>query len=511
MKSDQINSNLDSNLPKLSFNRETSDLILTDSLEIVESSAATYPRVINKPEDKSKFINSSVGECKTPITIKKDRINEIDIKDNPKILNTNSNLSFILIHFKNSLTTRPAITPVITPTKVLISIPYANQYNRNVRDTAVTIPTKKALSSLDAITNNATLYLRSPSNGCSIGDRTHVFSLKKQDLHPKLQCSFFLLKNGTHFCEAKIRNWSINQEINKEVNPDNFSLTKVTNIYKALEENPNLDYYFLDSENNPIKVQKIEKVPYSGKIYDVDVENDIVLVRRVGDKSEAQSLNLISDLQLPNPNSFGIWSGNSDSTAVDISKYGNNGTFHADATWTTSGKYGRGVTFDGSGDYMDCGNDPSLNITEEITIEMWVKPDAGVSSGYFITKNHLSHNDNQYGIYMSGNKATYYPTGSPTSATNSIPYNVWTHVVFTRTSGTGQFYINGQVSGNSGACAMPTKPNFPVRLGCRWNSGTAPTLLFDGIMDEVRIYNKALSADEILLHYQSEFQKYNST
>ncbi len=42
---------------------------------------------------------------------------------------------------------------------------------------------------------------------------------------------------------------------------DNFSLEKITEIYQKLEENPDLEYYFLDSENNPVKVEKIEKVP----------------------------------------------------------------------------------------------------------------------------------------------------------------------------------------------------------------------------------------------------------
>ncbi|RKY96077.1 MAG: hypothetical protein DRQ03_07885, partial [Candidatus Hydrothermota bacterium] len=130
-----------------------------------------------------------------------------------------------------------------------------------------------------------------------------------------------------------------------------FSLEKVTEIYKKLEENPDLEYYFLDKDKNPVKVLEIKKVPYSGRIYDVDVENDIVLVRRAG---------------IP------VWSGNSNTKAVDISKYGNNGTIHG-ATWTT-GKFDSALKFDGTDDYVNCGNDSSLNITDAITIEVWVKP-----------------------------------------------------------------------------------------------------------------------------------------
>ncbi len=95
-----------------------------------------------------------------------------------------------------------------------------------------------------------------------------------------------------------------------------FSLSKVTEIYQKLSENPDLEYYFLDLEKNPVKVKKIEKVPYSGKIYDVDVPNDIVLVRRNSGTA--------------------LWSGNSN---------GNNGTIYG-ANWTT-GKFGNALQFDG--------------------------------------------------------------------------------------------------------------------------------------------------------------------
>jgi len=64
---------------------------------------------------------------------------------------------------------------------------------------------------------------------------------------------------------------------------------KMSDVYS--EFNLGKEIYFLNSENKPIKVKSITKVPYSGKIYDVDVENDIVLVKR--------------------GNSSAIWSGNS--------------------------------------------------------------------------------------------------------------------------------------------------------------------------------------------------------
>lgn len=166
---------------------------------------------------------------------------------------------------------------------------------------------------------------------------------------------------------------------------------------------------------------------------------------------------------------------------------------------------GKGLHFDGANpDWVDCGHDSSLDITDEITIMLWVKPDTGCA-GYFISKNDTGVADQQYGIYDGGTDARYYGGGAPSSAAGSIPHNVWTHVVFTRQGGKGQFYINGAASGASAACNLPSKPTFPVRLGCRWD-GVAPPPLhgLEAVMDDFRIYNWALSAEEILKAYNGE-------
>ncbi len=56
-----------------------------------------------------------------------------------------------------------------------------------------------------------------------------------------------------------------------------YSLLKISELYDKLSDK---QLVFLDSELNPVAVKKIEEVPYTGKIYDVDVPNDIVLVKR---------------------------------------------------------------------------------------------------------------------------------------------------------------------------------------------------------------------------------------
>ncbi len=68
---------------------------------------------------------------------------------------------------------------------------------------------------------------------------------------------------------------------------NNFELMPITIVYDLINEGK--EVYFLDSENKPIKVKSIEKEDYKGKIYDVDVPNDIILVRRWNSSEERES------------------------------------------------------------------------------------------------------------------------------------------------------------------------------------------------------------------------------
>jgi hypothetical protein len=66
--------------------------------------------------------------------------------------------------------------------------------------------------------------------------------------------------------------------------------------------------------------------------------------------------------------------------AYDSSGNGNDGAIYG-ATWTT-GKNGSALEFDGVDDYVNCGNDPSLNIADEITVIAWIYPTGKGDSNY---------------------------------------------------------------------------------------------------------------------------------
>jgi len=202
--------------------------------------------------------------------------------------------------------------------------------------------------------------------------------------------------------------------------------------------------------------------------------------------------------------------GENSTYVVDISQYGNNGTIHG-ATYT-DGKFGKALSFDGSDDYVDCGNDSSLDITEAITVETWVKPAQNSDHAGIAAKEHYTNNQGWVLIQLSGtdwyfriyNGATY----KAVSESNSVDLNTWQHVVATYDKQYMRLYKNGVQIGTPTACDWSiATTSEPLCIGYRSSVGQH----FSGIIDEVRIYNRALSADEIKMHYLSEFQKYNST
>ncbi|MEA3255474.1 MAG: hypothetical protein U9Q22_06535 [Candidatus Altiarchaeota archaeon] len=68
---------------------------------------------------------------------------------------------------------------------------------------------------------------------------------------------------------------------------ESFSLSRITEIHQKLNENPCLKHYFPGLGNNPVEVLWIKVVPCPGRIHDVGVPNDIILVRRKGCSREA--------------------------------------------------------------------------------------------------------------------------------------------------------------------------------------------------------------------------------
>jgi hypothetical protein len=192
----------------------------------------------------------------------------------------------------------------------------------------------------------------------------------------------------------------------------------------------------------------------------------------------------------------------SGSTAYD-SAGDNDGTVNG-ATWTT-GQIGSALHFDGSSAYVSVPDgDNSLDMDNEMTIMAWVKPNDNDDT-YCIASKGMSIFGVNYVFDISSGLLQLFCNnllGMPYSSASSVTAGVWQHVAVTLREGDSvKFYINGAPAGTlSQTEAFGSVNNDPLLIGkCLSQSG-----LFYGDIDDVRIYNKALSAKEISLIAQGE-------
>jgi len=215
---------------------------------------------------------------------------------------------------------------------------------------------------------------------------------------------------------------------------------------------------------------------------------------------------------------MGAWDFNegAGATVKDSSGNGNNGTISG-ALFTQSSPKGDGLAgqysldFDGTNKYVDCGNNPSLSASNEITVEFWFYPRNYATSyaSRFIRK-WSSTTDANYVLYFFGPTGPYkylyfyansggtWKNVSPGYLVNNLNY--WYHIVWTYKSDSGgKIYANGvQQGGVTGG---------PGVLATNSSSTLLGDASFDALLDDVRIYNQSLSAARIRSRYLAGIER----
>jgi len=191
-------------------------------------------------------------------------------------------------------------------------------------------------------------------------------------------------------------------------------------------------------------------------------------------------------------------------SSYDSSGNRNNGVLINGPTWQTSSncRSGSCLSFDGTNDYVDVGTGTSLSITQNITMETWVKLNTYTSGGTNTDRASIVQKTGQY--YMTVNSANgtldvFFQgiTGAHTSSNSTIPLNEWAHVAITYDGSNIKWYINGSLDKTLPAAGTIGTDLRSVRVGGEPGFGR----FTNGHIDEVRIYNRALSAEEIQNHY----------
>lgn len=204
-------------------------------------------------------------------------------------------------------------------------------------------------------------------------------------------------------------------------------------------------------------------------------------------------------------------SGSSGITSYDMNLTSdNNGTLtnmnigldNGSSGWNSSGKYDNTLQFDGSDDYVDCGNDESLNLINALTIMAWIKLNGDYTSQQEIVHKLLyssSSNNKGYGLNFgqTDNEFIFYTMrdagGSGLTSSISLSDDNWHFVVATHDGTTKKIYFDG-VLDVSQAYGSPFSTPQGLGIG---STCTGTGTFFNGSIDEVRIYNCALTNDEI--------------
>jgi hypothetical protein len=192
--------------------------------------------------------------------------------------------------------------------------------------------------------------------------------------------------------------------------------------------------------------------------------------------------------------------------SVALDSVGNNhGTLQGDAAWA-EGYVAGAILLDGAGDYIDCGNSATFNITDAVTLAAWVQakgdfayPDwsgiimrGGANIDTFALYYHKG--SERLGFKTTGTTPNWLATA--TGAAKAIFDGEWHHTAATYDGKTKIIYLDGVQAGNATASGKIETSTGRVLLGAGRDTNP-PTLYVAGWIDDARIYSRALSLADV--------------
>jgi hypothetical protein len=208
------------------------------------------------------------------------------------------------------------------------------------------------------------------------------------------------------------------------------------------------------------------------------------------------------------------WSG--ESNALD--NLGLNPGIPINAPAYAPGKAGSAFDLNGARQCIFVPDSPSLHFTNSLTVEAWVFPRAyhPPASSILVKFDGTSGvNQSCFSFSINVPERTFYllvsGDGSPygsgqCNSSNLVPVNQWTHLAATYDGDTIKVYFNGKLDSTRKYTGgiFPGKDNMAIGANVGGLSRNSPIALFDGLIDEVTIYRRALSAEEIEIIYHSD-------
>ena len=203
-----------------------------------------------------------------------------------------------------------------------------------------------------------------------------------------------------------------------------------------------------------------------------------------------------------------------DGNANDSTKYNNHGTKIGGISNTIdrNGKSNSALSFNGTNAYIEVPSASSIQLTNELTISLWINQNSTSTQGYRLVDKITA---------TTGDGYLFDTYGHPTNATwrgrttrfvnkevnwhsNNKPYNLnsWVHVAVTHKNGLVSYYTNGVLDTSYSHSVTALNINtLPLRIG----AGNPLNFYFNGAMDDLKIYRRALTATEVSNLYTKPF------
>ncbi len=187
----------------------------------------------------------------------------------------------------------------------------------------------------------------------------------------------------------------------------------------------------------------------------------------------------------------------------DFSANGNDGTIYGNIVGAKDrfGNEEGALFFDGVSNYIEVLDAQILNVTDEITISVWINPSDISDEGFtaLINKWEDTPGSGGKGYYLGLNPSGFnvrWNTGSVSADGALVPLNEWTHILVTYSADSLKIYRNCQLEISSPAVDSIQPTSVPLKIGIQ-SQFVGSSQYYDGIMDEVLIYDRELLLHEI--------------
>jgi hypothetical protein len=191
---------------------------------------------------------------------------------------------------------------------------------------------------------------------------------------------------------------------------------------------------------------------------------------------------------------------------LDASGKGYDGATTGSPTWVGGAEGTYALSLNGTSQYASVPDNTTLRIgTNRITLAAWVKPTQNATAG--LVSKAIQGGTSGYELKLSSSQLPFvrfnqasgsYRLDAKTTSTYPIDGNTWMHVAATYDGATIKIYENG-VLDNSASATFTIQPNttMPLTIGVKWDGSGTPADYLKGTIDDVRVYDQALSAGEI--------------